>query len=168
MPSMSRNSATDCGYEMHHTRSTGPPRIRNSRHAAKLRREKPRLRGPIIATRATPRGRATDIETRPRYHSGCPHHDVATSTTTATAQTHRTAVEIGHDAQPVQRHAQPLELTCSTLPGAAVGSVCCSVGIDDDSVRPRATSAMPHAQIPVKVFARRVVAQARCVANHPS
>src|SRR5215218_4254538 len=113
MPSMSRNSATDCGYEMHHTSTVGTPRIRNAHHAAKLRREKPRWRGPTSATHSAPSGSACDRAIRPRYHVGTPHHEVATSTATVAAHTHSTAGEIGHEAHPVHRHAHPVERAAS-------------------------------------------------------
>ena len=168
MPSTSRHAATESGYEMHQTSSSGPPSMRNSRQARKLeRREAEVAAAPRGRTGARRAGRAGDIETRPRYHSGSPHHEVPTSTTTATAQTHSTAGEIGHEAQPVQRHAQPLELTDSVgraprrTPGARSASVLILSG--------RATSLRwPPLQMSVKVFARRVVAQPRCVSNHSS
>ena len=49
------------------------------------------LRADQRTRRSAPRGSAGDIDTRPRYHWGSPHHDVLTSRTTAAAQTQRTS-----------------------------------------------------------------------------
>ena len=116
-PSTSRNSATDCGYEMHQT---------SDDRAAEQQELAPRQRGcgarsrgcadRSSATSSTPsgmrrrHGRPGRGTTRARPTTRCP-----TSTTTATAQTHSTAGVIGHDAQPVQRHAQPFAVACVGL-----------------------------------------------------
>src|SRR3954466_2721111 len=110
---------------MHHTTSVGTPRIRNSRQATKLRRENPRLRGPMSATRSTASGSAGESATLPRYHVGTSNHEEPTSTTTVSAHTQSTAGEIVHDAHPVQRQAHPLERTRSTGP-ESVASACWS------------------------------------------
>ena len=115
------------------------------------------------ATSTSPSGSAGDIEIRPRYHSGSPHHDVTTSVTTAAAQTHSTAGEIDHDAQPTQRHAQPVAVACSSVRMSAYL-------LDRSTVTPSRVSrtagarATPHG--PRLGKGSRGGRQPRCVPNH--
>ena len=111
------------------------------------RREAPTREAEVAGTdqrdqqRRRAAARATSTPGRGTTPAG-PTTRCPTSTTTATAQTHSTAGEIGHDAQPVQRQAQPVALACSSVRiGAA--SACASVCIGHESVGTAAPGATP-------------------------